>query len=280
MDAKQTKNTPSDSKKMSVTLRTVEGLMWPLYFEHSPVIIGRGIGCDVRLPYPWISLQHLEIIWSDHGISVRDLYAKTPVHIKGKPLSTTPTAPTQRLSLSLPSISLDLSLYHQSHPSNIQDQALMTRRLWRPESGWLLWTLDQPHLITLRRLHNSSQRTQDTPPKPILSHTWHAYRPAETINIQTPDPISMIKGQCWFLPELGTYQLTSDQSHLHIVIQDRALMINSNRHSLPIDRPCVPISLELTTFALSQTPHPPIESLLESDSQAYRSKRRFLFFKR
>ena len=275
MDAKQTKSTPGDSKKLSVTLRTVEGLMWPLYFEHSPVVIGRGIGCDVRLPYPWISLQHLEIIWSDHGISARDLYAKTPVHIKGKPLSTTPTAPAQRLSLSLPSISLDLSLYHQNHPSNIQDQALMTRRLWRPESGWLLWTLDHPHLITLRKLHHSSQRTQDTPPDPILSHTWHAYHPAQTIK-----PISMIKGKCWFLPELGTYELTSDQSHLQISIQNQVLMVNSNSHLLPTDLPCIPMTLGLNTFVLSQTPHPPIEYFLQSNAQAYRNKRRFLSFKR
>lgn len=255
MDNKVTIQSAHQPRRLSVSLRTAEGLMWPLYFNQSPLIIGRSISCDLRLPYPWISLQHVEVTWSHQGISARDLYAKTPVRIKGVPLQSAPSSPSVSLSLSFPLLSIDLHLDDQEYVSNIYDKAMATRHLWRPESGWLLWSPDQSH-ITVRQMSMDQQQRHSRPPNPIMPHQW------KTANEQEHNQ----QGQYWFLCDPGHYVITHAQDELQLLVDPQALTIHGHSYVLSTQVRSIPILLGQHTLALTQTPHPPTQSWIQVET--------------
>ena len=127
--------------QLCVGLRLNRDLHSNLYFDKSPILIGRGESCDLQLPYPWVSLQHIELHWSEIGICARDLYAKTPARVDQAQLATTLSEPRQELVLHLPSISLHCSISVSKTISPYTHEQLLWH-LWKPESGWLMWSLD------------------------------------------------------------------------------------------------------------------------------------------
>ena len=274
MDDKTTTIITHSPLRLSVSLRTAEGLIWSLFFEQSPIIIGRSAHCDLRLPYPWISLQHVEVTWSDFGISARDLYAKTPVHIKGDPLQPTPTLPSQSMCLSFPSLSVDLQLDQHSPASNAQDKAITTRHLWRPESGWLLWSPNQSQ-ITVRQISSEQTSSHNRPPEPIFPHQWQEKSESKG----SEESHKRLHGQCWFLNEFGQYVIAHGQEKLQLVSHPQSLSIHGSHYALSPHTRSIPISLGEHNLALTQSPHPPTEQWINQKETTVRRKWWSIFLK-
>jgi DNA-binding NtrC family response regulator len=63
-----------------------KGACWTI--EDRPLVIGRGSGCDVRIPDTVVSRQHCEIARVGDVINLRDLGSVNPVLVNGKPVTT------------------------------------------------------------------------------------------------------------------------------------------------------------------------------------------------
>ena len=241
---------------LCIGLRLAHGLHSSLYFEQSPIIIGRSESCDLQLPYPWVSLQHVEVHWSETGVCARDLYAKVPARLQQHALSSALSEPQQELILHLPSISLHCSLSaYPSASSYTQEQLL--RRLWRPESGWIIWsqnTVDEQSDIKLRWLDASrythEARNQNTdyekhlssPKKPasksshnrfktIRSQPWSAGLEMDQTHFaergESPDfTPNNLQGQCWLILSLGQYQIDVGHHKAALYLEQTKLKLN------------------------------------------------------
>ena len=245
--------------RLTLTLRSARGT-WQLCFDHSPLVIGRSERCDVHLPFPWVSLQHAELRWSEEGICARDLHAKSPARIQGEPLSAEFSPPSDLLALSLPGLSIQCSLSSVHKVSERSDHALITRQIWRAESGWLLWMREAHHGTARPRVHRSNERRDQTalrPPEPLLCYPWRsAHRESSSATY------SEFFGRYWTLGESGSFEIymTSGKSHL-IEINERGVNLDHTHHG---DLSGGPISwtTEHIHFALSRESKVPIHALI------------------
>ena len=241
---------------LCIGLRLAHGLHSSLYFEQSPIVIGRSESCDLQLPYPWVSLQHVEVHWSETGVCARDLYAKVPARLQQHALSSALSEPQQELRLHLPSISLHCSLSaYPSASSYTQEQLL--RRLWRPESGWIIWSqnpVDEQSTIRLnwqdssRYAHEAREQnagnekdlsSKDKPVsnsshnelKTIRSQPWSASLGIDQNHLAergrsqgfTPNDL---QGQCWLILGLGQYQIDVGNHKAALYLEQTKLKLN------------------------------------------------------
>ena len=251
----------SSPLRLLVTLKTHEGLSWQLCFQQSPLIVGRGERSDIRLPYPWVSLQHAEICWSEEGITARDLIAKTPARYRGDLLTNRPTPRSPTLTISLPSISLSFILStHQRLQTSADQSAYITRQLWRPESGWLLWTASTTPVLTVRRLAHlgsSLPARPKTPPEPLLSHQW---RSALSHKDQYAHDV---QGLCWFINDLGHYEINhlTDTAPILLVLGERSIHLNGDVHEPCEDNESYSFVCHGVKLILTREAHPPLTQL-------------------
>ena len=245
--------------RLTLTLRSERGT-WQLCFDHSPIVLGRSERCDVHLPFPWVSLQHAELRWSEEGICARDLHAKSPARIQGEALSAEFSPLSDLLNLSLPGLSIQCSLSSAHKVSERSDHAFITRQIWRAESGWLLWMRETHHGSARPRVSRANERRDHTalrPPEPLLCYPWRsAHRESSSVIY------SELFGRYWALGECGSFKidLTSGRSHL-IEINERGVNLDHAHHGAPLGAPISWIT-EHTHFALSREAKVPIHALV------------------
>ena len=209
---------------LAISFRNRDGLHRTQVFFDTPLVIGRSEQADLTLPYPWISLQHVEIHWSSKGIQVRDLYAKSPARLQGQTLSSQLSTLRPSLTLSLPSISLDLKVCEAAKESVKElDSAHLTKLLWRPESGYLLWSFSGDQKLHLKQHPTqTNQRMQrgieDHTPQILPAHSWQINRQRRASQTAydrkqvQQQQFKIEAGQYWFIRELGKYELSSTES--------------------------------------------------------------------
>lgn len=231
---------------------------WRLSFDRSPITIGRSEHCDLHLPFPWISLQHAELRWSEEGIGARDLLAKSPARIHGERLTERLTPPSQQLTLSLPTLSLECSISYTEKVSDRADLSYITRELWRPESGWILWALESEEQLSLMSLMSPSNENTNhmSPSEPIASYPWRSARHEHSSINHIP-----ICGHYWILGERGHFELS------HPTLSNKQLVTIDRQGPLINGEPLVSGQDSFTwskgslKLALNREASPPIDAL-------------------
>ena len=110
-------------------------------FCQSPILIGRSPRSQVCLPDLRVSLEHLQISWTDQGeIEVLDLYSKNGVWGGLQALKPGQAYRAEHQSvLRFLEYRVSLSISHLTLPeSSKEDRAYQTARLAQSKSGWLL----------------------------------------------------------------------------------------------------------------------------------------------
>ena len=239
---------PKTKPQLCIELRLESGQSSQLYFAHSPIIIGRSEACDLRLPYPWVSLQHIEVHWSAKGICARDLYAKRPARLDKTELSQELSAVQQELNLHLPAISLHCTLSAYPEMTSYTPNQL-TRHLWRPESGWVIWSIDTVNLDV--QLQVKYKQTNSL--KKIQSQVWSAHHALDLTTSQslrqpakiafeqatskkapftTKQMTNQHTGKCWFLLEAGTYMIESEHMIVELLCSPKEVKIQRSNDNL------------------------------------------------
>lgn len=248
--------------QLCIGLRLASGLCSNLYFSQSPIIIGRSESCDLQLPYPWVSLQHIEVHWSKTGICARDLYAKVPARVKQRALSATLDEPKRELILHLPSISLHCSLSAYSAASLYTEKQLL-RRLWRPESGWIIWSsnpIGTPSELTLSRL-NPNQNKQELISQTNRYEGQPKYRNHLKLESET-NSFKIIDSQSWSVSRGNLLEHFDDElDRARNLSQDDVvqglywLILSSGQYQIRIGGLVVVLNFERTQLRLSES-HP------------------------
>lgn len=197
---------------LMLTLRQRDEQLARLIYKEGRLIVGRGEHCGLVLPFPWISLQHLELRWSLNGISARDLHSKTPALCGWRAIDPNWTEPSTQLTLALPEISLDCELsWNQAAQSQDHEaRARLRRHLWRQESGWIAWIsceVDHP----VKCIQYSGSDGLDYPASRWQGHWSAGSWPEKKIS---GEATQVYGGMYWFLGREGEYELRI-QSGLH-----------------------------------------------------------------
>jgi len=124
------------SLEVTLTLPGAEGCRF--VFERSPVLIGRGVSCELCVPLRAVSAQHLALSWTDSGLTARDLNAKNKAEHRGVPL-TGEVSHSAHLTLSLPGALLEARLVPlRARATSHHERNHHLRSLWRATDGWLI----------------------------------------------------------------------------------------------------------------------------------------------
>ncbi len=131
---------PYADQALHVTLTAPPAPPCVYVFARGPVLVGRGLSCELCVPLPSVSVHHLTLTWSPQGLTARDAHAKNKAEARGLPI--TPDAPLlagAHAVITLPGARLELRLAPlDCAPTTAAERTARTAQLWRPESGWLL----------------------------------------------------------------------------------------------------------------------------------------------
>jgi hypothetical protein len=134
-------------------------------FIEDEVIIGRGLHCNVCLPYPWISTQHLRIIWNRNQCKVWNLYSKNESYIGVDRLDAQQVYITydQVFTIRILQLELQCSIYPlRSVPTDLYDQQKHLWQLWQQSSGWILSWIPSPRLQSLHQMSSCIPQIYNT----------------------------------------------------------------------------------------------------------------------
>lgn len=224
-----------------------------VHYTKKKLVVGRSRGCDLRLPYPWISLQHCEIECTEDGVRARDLYAKRPAMIGHQALNTKWTIATPQLVLSLPGISLECESVNldQGMEEALEGERL-TLRLWREESGWILWSPDyHKGKVASRDLHSNVMVDYHSIPWEYNRGRFQQERSDRSDNLHTRT------GACWLLGSEGQYLFDLNRERVALTCQMDEVYFESMRGRGVVRKPGW-IRLGSTSIYLSRESHAPL----------------------
>ena len=126
---------------LKITLKTPQSGSFLYTFTQRSINVGRGVSCDICVPYPWVSIAHFKVIWSEETLRIFDLHARHPASVNGTLLKPTQPYVTQHramVTLFDLRVELKISPLYGSNSTHSERQRHLWN-LWSPESGWILW---------------------------------------------------------------------------------------------------------------------------------------------
>lgn len=138
---------PHAALALHATLRAPPAPPCVYVFARGPVLVGRGLSCEICVPLPAVSVHHLTLTWSPEGLTARDAHSKNKAEARGAPITAeAPLLAGAHAVITLPGARLELRLAPlESAPTTPKERSARTAQLWRPESGWLLrWSPPPP----------------------------------------------------------------------------------------------------------------------------------------
>ena len=78
------KPAPSNGFQIEAISGPLRARIWPV--QPGCIVIGRGVGCHVRIPDPLVSRQHCELRFEDDTLTLRDLGSSNSVLLNGTPI--------------------------------------------------------------------------------------------------------------------------------------------------------------------------------------------------
>ena len=214
---------------LHITLKPASDERVHYIFERGPIYIGRSPSCEVAVPLPWVSIHHLRLIWTDETLSIFDLQARHSCLINGVSLERGDEIHlTEPVTITLFSLKVELNLGPtQGDSSSDQDRQRNLLRLWRPESGWLLWWTPAPQMDRDSAPQSPEMRALGAPTREALispvgetlfratqaSHPHIYTQPLNAVD-QKRDPSTP---RCWPLPMGVRCALSSDEIEEHTI---------------------------------------------------------------
>jgi hypothetical protein len=213
---------------LHITLKTASDDRVHYIFERGPIYIGRSPSCEVAVPLPWVSVHHLRLIWTNETLSIFDLQARHSCLINGASLERGDEIHlTEPVTITLFSLKIELNLGPiQGDSSSDQDRQRNLLRLWRPESGWLLWWTPTPQIDQNPDSQSPEMRALEAPTRdalisPVGETLFRATQPShphinKALNTvdQNRDPSAP---RCWPLPMGVRCALSSDEIEEHTI---------------------------------------------------------------